>query len=338
MVRSECFWTLRHTHTRIKQNTQIKHSEIGTYVLFSKHERQMFVSFDDRLIRYDRCRGTNRFRKHIIIPSSTSSIRGMCMIDSKILCYVRDRKLFKIKTNDKNRIFEGNEGVMNVCWNRSSRKDGIVFSLSSTSNLKELNLKCLGPDTLSKEMERGKVSTSMSKRAFALRCGHVVYWYATKQWHEPLCFVSCGAICCVDHDEFDILCVVVEHYGSISAATTTKQHHLNLVWIQSNGKRREDLDIFDEHVDISQVQIVADRNLVVLLTRNGNINQNKWIVRWIDSKGKRSKIFRISSKQNITLRGISKPYESILVDVEGGSRWVMFPALNIWSPEVIGEK
>ena len=48
----------------------------GTYVLFSKHERRMYVSFDDRLVRYDRCRDTNRFREHVLVPSSTSSIRG----------------------------------------------------------------------------------------------------------------------------------------------------------------------------------------------------------------------------------------------------------------------
>jgi WD40 repeat protein len=62
----------------------------GTYVLFSKNERQIFISFDDRIVRYDRCRGIDRFRRHVLVSSSSTSIRGICMIDSSVLCYVRD--------------------------------------------------------------------------------------------------------------------------------------------------------------------------------------------------------------------------------------------------------
>ena len=220
------------------------------------------------------------------------------------------------------RIYEGNQGSVKVCWNRSSRKEGTTFSLSSDQEL--INLKCLGPDTLSKELDRGNVSTTKSKRSFALRCGHVVYWYAKKQWHEPLCFVSCGPICCVDLDKVkDMLACVV------------RETDINLIWIQRNGKRRQDLKIFgddDVNIDVSKIQVVADRDLVVLLTCT---SRSEWLVRWMDSKGKsKSKIFRVSSKNNITLRGISKPHESIVVDVNG-SRWILFPKLGVWSPEVV---
>ena len=157
-----------------------------------------------------------------------------------------------------------------------------------------------------------------------LRCGHVVYWYAKKQWYEPICFVSCGPICCVDLDELTLVCVVRE-----------TKHKINLIWIQRNGMRRQDLKIFgddDVNIDVSKIQIVADRDLVVLLTRR-TTSGNEWLVRWMDSKGKNnSKIFRVLSKNNITLRGISKPHESIVVDVNG-SRWVLFPKLSVWSPE-----
>ena len=56
-----------YTTTTMPSLDDFFHFVVVLYVLFLKlHERRMYVSFDDRLVRYDRCRDTNRFREHVL--------------------------------------------------------------------------------------------------------------------------------------------------------------------------------------------------------------------------------------------------------------------------------
>jgi len=247
-------------------------------------------------------------------------------------------------------IFNGTNGTAHVNWNRSSRQKGICFSLlyhQTTSRQTEINLKCLGPDTLTRQMEKRNVSASMStKHSFALRCGHVVYWYniSEKRWYEPL-YVACSAICCVDDDD---LKEETHHNVVLVCVNVSNDNVVNLLWISetnddenNNMMRREDRNVFENHDDIQndEIQIVAGGGVVVILARRTTASSG-WFVRWFDCNGKRSKISCLFSKSSeddddhLTLCGVAKPHESIVVSVRK-TRWVVFPDSNIWSPEMI---